>query len=146
MIDADELAPRPRLAGRERHPGGADRNERHGRTYEEARELCCKAAKSAAICGMCFRPLAPTDSVTMMYGRIGKNYWLRVPICLLCTLDDQTERFIEPRYWRRRCLNCGRPIRIFKSWYGISHPPSLNARACWGEMIDKRRRKRRSQR
>ena len=43
----------------------ADRVERHGRTIEEARELWRQAAKSAACCGGCFRPLAPTDSVTM---------------------------------------------------------------------------------
>jgi hypothetical protein len=108
-----------------------------GRTYEQARELWRLAAKSAAICGKCFRPLLPTDSVTMEGRKIGKHYWVRVPICLLCTLDDiKLERwrgcdsfYREPHWHRTRCLNCSRPLRI---WFtpGYERRPGRNARTC----------------
>jgi hypothetical protein len=110
----------------------ADRAERAGRTKEEARELWRQAAKSATICGGCFRPLGPTDSVTMVGRDVGRwrhEHWIRVPICLLCTLDAIRNNsrgcdvFYEtPRWHRDRCLNCGRLIRI--------HGHSLNARTC----------------
>jgi hypothetical protein len=108
----------------------ADRAEYHGRTREEARELRCLAAKSAAICGECFRPLAPMDSVTMEARQIGgsrgkgTDRWVRVPVCLFCTLDAMLGPFhSEPRYHRARCRNCGRPLRLH--WM-----PSLAAQTC----------------
>jgi hypothetical protein len=132
----------------------ADRAERHGRTSEQAYELRRKAAKSAAICGECFRPLALTDSVTMEWRQIGgsrranNERFVRVPICLLCTLDDIKLRHVpggdayyqEPDWFRARCRNCDRPLRLHRpsrihSWfslYGIRLPwaPSLNAQTC----------------
>src|SRR5262249_25673172 len=110
-----------------------DRAERHGRTKEQARELWRQAAKSAAICAGCFRPLAATDSVTMEWRNVGTRrnpHGVRVPICLLCTLDEicspwwrtKAGDYETPRWHRTRCLNCSRSIRI----YGYS----LNARTC----------------
>jgi hypothetical protein len=128
--------------------------EYHGRTIEEAYELRSKAAKSAAICGECFRPLAPTDSVTMEFRKIGgsrranNECWARVPVCLLCTLDaielwrvpGGDAYYSEPHWERARCLNCGRPLRLrrpehHRRWFnsfGIRLPwtPSLNAQVC----------------
>lgn len=111
-----------------------------GRTWEQARELWAQAAKSAQICGGCFRPLAPADSVTMGWRKIGKHYWVRVPICLLCALDAIKKSFFERRYQRARCRNCGRPLRLHRpsridSWFslfGIRLPwsPSLNRQTC----------------
>ena len=107
---------------------------RGGRTEEQASELREQAAKAATCCGECFRPLLPTDSVTMASCNIGRwrnPHWLRIPICLLCTLDAITYWpsrrnsdgwYSSPRWHRARCLNCSRPIRI----YGHS----LNARTC----------------
>jgi hypothetical protein len=105
-----------------------------------SRELWAQAAKSAQICGGCFRPLAPADSVTMGWRKIGKHYWVRVPICLLCALDAIKKSFFERRYQRARCRNCDRPLRLHRpsridSWfslYGIRLPwtPSLDAQTC----------------
>jgi len=114
-------------AGQELRSQRYERDEYHG-TREEARELRYQAAKSAAVCGECFRPLAPTDSVTMEYRKVsgsrraGNERWLRVPICLLCTLDDiELVRwrncwpfYREPRWHRTRCRNCERLIRIYR--------------------------------
>jgi hypothetical protein len=128
----------------------ADRAERHGHTREEACKLRQKAAQSAAICGECFRPLSPTDSVTMVWRNIG--YWAkhphiaRVPICLLCTLDaikltrsrncwpfyvDSQDKSHSPRHryrtlhwYRTRCRNCNRPLRLYPYW------PNHNRRTC----------------
>jgi hypothetical protein len=109
--------------------------KRHGRTYKQARELYALAAKSASICGECFRPLAPTDSVTMEWRKISKHAWVRVPVCLSCHLDALAENerrpfSLERHYWRGRCRNCDRPIRIALDWYGTPSPPSLNAQTC----------------
>jgi hypothetical protein len=86
-----------------------------GRTLDEARDLYCEAAKSAAICGECFRPLAPMDSVTMGYQKIGERNgpFVRVPICLLCSISAH----IKPDFIRTRCRNCDRPLRLYRpSW------------------------------
>jgi hypothetical protein len=107
-----------------------ERAEYHGRTEEEARELRMQAARSATCCSECFRPLAPMDSVTMQGRKVSKHYWPRVPICLLCTLNeviklrttDGATFYIPPRWHRARCLNCGRPLRIYSL--------SLTTRAC----------------
>jgi len=133
-----------------------DRAERHGRTKEEARELWVQAARSATICAGCFRPLSPTDSVTMTARNIGRwkhEHWVRVPICLLCTLDDiKLERwrgcdpfYREPHWHRCRCLNCGRPLRIGFT-PGYEHPPSLNARSCCADCKRLARNKRNAER
>ena len=92
-----------------------ERVQYHGRTYEEARELQYQAARSASCCGECFRPLSPTDSVTMQWRNVrSARYprWLRLPICLFCTLDDIARPFSEHHYRRTCCLNCGRPLRL----------------------------------
>lgn len=109
-----------------------DRAKRHGRTEDQASELWRQAAQSATCCAGCFRPLLPTNSVTMGARNLGrwKNpHWVRVPICLLCTLDAiklwgrrGASFYSAPQWLRTRCLNCERPIRI----YGHS----LNARTC----------------
>jgi hypothetical protein len=120
----------------------ADRAERHGRTHAEAGALYHKAAKSAACCSDCGRALAPTDSVTMTRRDAGRRRnpdWIRVPICLLCTLDEiarhwsgRRDMYNTPRWHRTRCLNCDRLIRI----YGSSRNArtgcgdSRNARTC----------------
>ena len=96
------------------------------------RELRREARKSATICGQCFRPLAPTDSVTMRG---------RTPICLLCTLTVEPIRLpgcwpfyceSETRWHRTRCLNCGRPVRIQPPFgrYWDHWRPRLNERTC----------------
>lgn len=96
-----------------------------GRTEEQADRLRRQSAQSAAVCIDCFRPLAPTDSVTMTAYNFGSKRnpnWQYAPSCLICTLTD-----MEPRFWsdpdhpdygtetciRRRCLNCGRPLRLY---------------------------------
>ena len=111
-----------------------DRAERHGRSKEQARELWQQAAQSASCCGNCFRPLSPTNSVTMELRDVGRwkhPYWVRVPICLLCTLDaialwrypnSRESWYPSPHWHRTRCLNCERPIRVYGN--------SLNARTC----------------
>ena len=113
-----------------------DRAKRHGRTIEQARELWKQAARSACCCAGCFRPLSPTCSVTMerraISGSIRRDnqVWVRVPVCLLCTLDGiklyrvrgGTDWYSEPRWRRARCLNCARLIRI--------RGYSLNAQTC----------------
>src|SRR5262245_45312421 len=88
------------------------RAKRRGRTYKQAYELRSKAAKSAAICGECFQPLAPTDSVTMESRKIANKCRVRVPVCLLCTLDNMLSR---QHWFRTRCLNCSRPLRLYPS-------------------------------
>jgi hypothetical protein len=116
----------------------ADRVERHGRTLGQAYELRLQAAKSAAICGECFRPLSPTDSVTMEARQVGgsrranNDRWVRVPVCLLCTLDAIKESFFSRRYHRTRCRNCERPMRLRIPFgiYGEYRRPSLNACTC----------------
>jgi hypothetical protein len=112
----------------------ADRAERHDRTKEQARELWRQTAQHATCCGECFRPLSSTDSVTMTTRNIGgwrNAVWVRVPVCLLCTLDGimywPSRRgsdgwYSSPRWHRSRCLNCARPIRIYDD--------SLNAHTC----------------
>ena len=103
---------------------------RHGRTLEQARELWRRAAQDASLCGECFRPLSPTDSVTMEVRNIGcrrsNPVWVRVPNCLLCTLDGITlwhlgggaSFYPEPQRRRVCCANCERPLRI--QGYGLS--------------------------
>jgi hypothetical protein len=102
---------------------------RGGRTEKEATELREQAAKSATCCCECFRPLLPTDSVTMArcnFGRRRNPHWLPIPICLMCTLDAiklwRFGRYETPEWYRTRCLNCSRPIRVYSL--------SLNARTC----------------
>jgi hypothetical protein len=101
-----------------------DRAERHGRTRDEARALYRRAAKSAECCGDCGRALSATDSVTMVSRNVGRwkhEHWIRVPICLLCTLDaiklwkwkSSDGWYDKPRWHRARCLNCTRPIRVY---------------------------------
>jgi hypothetical protein len=46
---------------------------RHGRTEKQAHELWKQAAQSATCCGDCFRPLSPTDSVTMVARNVGRR-------------------------------------------------------------------------
>jgi hypothetical protein len=118
--------------------------ERHGRTHEQARDLRHQAAQSATCCGECFRPLSATDSVTMVTCNIGRRrnpYWLRVPICLDCTLDGiklwrfgRNEGFYEtPRWHRTRCLNCSRPLRVYpqpRHMFSTRPLLSRNARTC----------------
>jgi hypothetical protein len=89
-----------------------------------------------------------------MQGRaLGKNYWVRVPICLLCSLDDiKLHRsrgndgwYDDPHWHRTRCLNCGRPIRLHSwRWYLERWSPSLNAQTCCAdcERLAKNRRNR----
>ena len=112
-----------------------DRAERHGKSIEEVRALWSLTAKSACCCAECFRPLSPMDSVTMEHrvvagsARHGNQRWVRVPVCLLCTLNDIRHSFMgldvfyqTPTWHRARCLNCQRLIRI--------HGRSLNAQVC----------------
>ena len=61
--------------------------------------------------------------------RRGNQRWVRVPVCLLCTLDGIRNSFMgldvfyrTPSWHRARCLNCRRLIRI--------HGYSLNAQTC----------------
>jgi hypothetical protein len=109
-----------------------ERRRLHGRTWQEARELYCEAAKSAAICGECFRPLAPTDSVTMGYRKVGgsrqkgNEHYVRVPICLLCTIDNIPRR----GFLRTRCLNCGRPLRLYRPHWRPGWRSDLDAPLC----------------
>ena len=101
-----------------------------GRSLEQARELWRQAAQDASLCADCFRPLAPAESVTMQRFNIGyprsNPIWVRVPVCLLCTLDcvaawrlPGTAGFYDAPRWRRtRCVNCDRPI--WTRSYGLS--------------------------
>jgi hypothetical protein len=112
-------------AGQELTWTRADQHERHGKSLEEARELWREAAKTAAICGECFRPLAADASVTIGVRQIAGSrrtnnaQWVRVPICLLCTLAEgsrfhATWGYYKPPDWHRaRCRNCGRPMRTY---------------------------------
>jgi hypothetical protein len=78
---------------------------------------------------MCFRPLAPTDSVTMEG---------RLPVCLLCTLDSIRNNwrgcdYDTPEWRRARCLNCSRPIRVYpqpRNMFSTRPLLSVNAQAC----------------
>jgi hypothetical protein len=102
-----------------------------GRSPEQVRELRQAAAKSCTCCAQCFAPLSPSASVEVRWfampdrvtdralesrlnyraGWNGAHYerreWLRAPICLLCSIDNQSYQ----RPLRFRCLGCGRPIR-----------------------------------
>jgi hypothetical protein len=73
--------------------------EEPGRLAEEVDGLREQAARTAAICGDCFQPLAPQASVTMeerfvwddaLYDRS-----LRVPICICCWLVTLERRAID---------------------------------------------------
>jgi hypothetical protein len=90
-----------------------------GRTQKQVDSLISQAAKSATVCANCFRPLSPTDSVTLLWHQFRReSLKIRVPICLICTLNVEpvSEHTSRPYYawnWRRmRCLGCGQPMRI----------------------------------
>jgi hypothetical protein len=104
----------------------ADLTKRHGHTIAEALKLYRRSAQSAACCADCGRALSPRDSVTLVHRHIrgsvqrGNAEYLRVAICLLCTLDAiKLWRFTKgtlgiydkPDWQRTRCLNCKRLIR-----------------------------------
>jgi len=101
------------------------------RRWTKEDELRWEAAKSATICGQCFRPLAPTDSVTKLRP-------FAAPLCLLSTLTDIDELMqpvwfdCEPHWQRTRCLNCRRPLRLQppsgRVW--VNWRSSLNERCC----------------
>jgi hypothetical protein len=116
----------------------------HGRTWRQARDLYYEAAKSAEICGECFQPLGPTDSATMESRQIGgvrqkgTARYVRVPVCLLCTLSNIRMRDALD-FFRCRCLGCARPLRLKRPssrmrWTGDSyveiHTPPLNEQTC----------------
>jgi hypothetical protein len=112
------------------------RQEAREQVRERQKATMRDAARSAAICGGCGRLLAPTDSITLVWHNFGRRHphWKRVPICLLCTLDEMKPSFWgdtdHPNYLfgtviqRARCLNCSRPMRV----YGFRL--SRNARCC----------------
>jgi ribosomal protein S27AE len=108
-----------------------DRAERQGKTKDEARELWSRAAKDASICARCFKPLAPSDSVTMEGRKVSRWHWVRVPVCLLCTLTDMAAPFYLYRVSRTRCLTCGRPLRLLTSdpWHR-DRPLPMTACSC----------------
>jgi len=125
----------------------------------EIRRLRKRSAKDASLCADCFRPLAPTDSVTMTWrdGIRTRRDWsgkeiaayngtLRVPICLLCSLTVKDTW----QWWRgvpalfrcelengggfdvrrMRCHGCGRPMRIFRAGWHFGAIPSGQLVCC----------------
>ena len=60
-----------------------------------------------------------------------------------CTLDDQ--EFFERDYYRTRCLNCARPLRL-RLDYHSSRVPSLNAQTCCEDCRRLARNKRNAER
>ena len=90
-----------------------------GRTEKQVRDLLSQAAKSATVCANCFRPLSPTDSVTIHWRKLGgrESPLRRVPVCLICTLDrtpfwPSDHQDHEMSWQRMRCHGCGRPMRV----------------------------------
>jgi hypothetical protein len=73
------------------------------------------------------------DSVTMAGRKVGKHDWVRVPVCLLCSIggikhyhyprsSDLDDWYEDPHWQRTRCLGCGRLLRIrVTSWRGTLH-------------------------
>ena len=94
-----------------------------GLTETQVHNVRRQAAKSATFCACCFRPLTPTDSVTVTEWKINKHDWLQMPTCLSCSLDDikllhiGDGVYFTPSWHRTRCLNCNRPMRVY------GHPP-----------------------
>jgi hypothetical protein len=121
-----------------------DRAKHHGRTEEQVHELRKQAAQSATCCGCCFRALKADDSVTMRPANIGHRkspHWVRVPVCLLCSINSiRIKKYIgcdpfyeTPSWHRTRCLNCGRPIRVYaqpRNMFRTRPLLSRNARTC----------------
>jgi hypothetical protein len=106
-----------------------------------------RAIRTAAVCGDCFQPLAPADSVTMELRLIDPyefrkdDKWARVPICLVCTLTgvrNDAERVqhwreaTDPDYrWQRlRCAYCRRPIRLYSYDFAKRRRLLLPVRCC----------------
>ena len=112
-----------------------------------------RAEATAECCAGCGRPLAPTDSVTMIRFSTGSPrtglIWHRAPICLLCTLVDlaapvfvSTFRGRSPfpksesvtffGFVRTRCRGCGRPIRLGKldAWDTVADFSAIKGRTC----------------
>jgi hypothetical protein len=54
--------------------------------------------ESAAICGECFKPLAPSDGVTMEGRKVGRRYWVRVPVCSLLSIGGI-------KHWHCPCVS-----------------------------------------
>jgi hypothetical protein len=161
-----------------------DRDDYGARTPDEVRALREQAARSATVCADCFQPLAPDASVTMEnraarvpahdlpYPTLGSGHvaehdeWLRVPICLRCSLVNMTlsrprdnSRFVTLLWseksgrvswtWdslksvkRCRCEACGRPLRVNRdrAWY---HTERVCCDDCRRSMLNARARARR---
>jgi hypothetical protein len=116
MMDLDEMRA-AQAKGEPRRKAREERGHWGARTVDEAVALRRQAVEHATCCGGCFRPLAPTDTVTMgkrpvphpwagetiaawaNYRRRGEQYpeheYLRVPLCLDCILDE-----IEKLPWK----------------------------------------------
>jgi hypothetical protein len=100
---------------------------------DERRELQLHARRyatqSATVCCDCARPLAPTDTVTMVSRNFGRNYDRFVALCLLCTLGalkplfgrDHPIYFFREEMYRRRCQHCGRPMRVIGKFFAARY-------------------------
>jgi hypothetical protein len=144
-------------AGRDKRNARAVRDDARGRSPAEVATLRQAAARSASCCGNCFRPLKPTDTVSLgnrqydnpeagkpLFGfRQKARLDVTVPICLDCDLDmiDQPSfirlrgyshrrgvHYRDPEWRRTHCAGCGRGMRIRGSWRD-----TLTNRVCCGD-------------
>src|SRR5215831_8217814 len=99
-------------------------------------ELLERAAHDASVCACCAAPLRPGQSVTLRWWKItnqhGVYFWLRAPVCLVCTLtqirpspsrwSNDTDHPAYPEWCRFRCRTCGRPVRIAPTRQQVTSP------------------------